>query len=703
MNCMCVFVSLCIYFCVFVSLCICCLCVLAMSVFLCVCVLCCVVLCVYARACVCVYVCIYICGLNGLHINSSCSSERSGSVSPPNYLPESFVQGIKKAGAVGAKTKAISSGGTENGKIHHLPTAKQEQPTSKQQQLMTSKQEQSTSKQEQSTNKSEQLTSKQEQSTNKQEPSASKQGHSKTKEEQSARQESTPKEQDGNTEEESNKQQHQQTGRQQQQLQQKVTEGQQKHNSIDNHSKQSSDNVNDTSPCMSSVVEPMGHNHANATMDAWQSEQPHQDDKSKIIETNTRASENERLDDPVSSDSVTSPDLKESVSDDDLSALQNDEDRLGQLANQTSYSHDLSRLTPRKRAISIDVLTTTTETSKTPVYFQKEEPTPRHYRSHTVLGEPKRKAPPIPANKSPSTQNRRPISVYSSLSDLRRPVQSSITNVNISAGSQKKRPVSSYSSLSDLRRPVQGSVTSASSLSTNSAAYYGKFDILGVLRMRLRGVSIPDNTTDVTEAPPPQINPLYQLKPRSISAGAMAIPEATHGIYCVFTINGGNTSAKSETCKVLPYRPVLWGEDEKEKLFFTNHSKQLFILCRKVPLKKKPKAKGSSEVCVGASVMKIIEVTPTLPEQNVVDYTSSDGLQWYNKTLSLQPKGEIELSVSFNGVLLPTITLYPIGRPVRATITLYPIGRPVRATITLYPIGRPVRVTITLYPIGRTC
>ena len=41
-----------------------------------------------------------------------------------------------------------------------------------------------------------------------------------------------------------------------------------------------------------------------------------------------------------------------------------------------------------------------------------------------------------------------------------------------------------------------------------------------------------------------------------------------------------------------------------------------------------------------------------------------------------------------------TITLYPIGRPVRATITLYPIGRPVRATITLYPIGRPVRATV---------
>ena len=32
------------------------------------------------------------------------------------------------------------------------------------------------------------------------------------------------------------------------------------------------------------------------------------------------------------------------------------------------------------------------------------------------------------------------------------------------------------------------------------------------------------------------------------------------------------------------------------------------------------------------------------------------------------------------------------AKKVSGTITLYPIGRPVRATITLYPIGRPVRV-----------
>ena len=53
-----------------------------------------------------------------------------------------------------------------------------------------------------------------------------------------------------------------------------------------------------------------------------------------------------------------------------------------------------------------------------------------------------------------------------------------------------------------------------------------------------------------------------------------------------------------------------------------------------------------------------------------------------------------------------TITLRPVRatitlRPVRATITLYPLVRPVRATITLYPLARPVRATITLYPIGR--
>ena len=48
------------------------------------------------------------------------------------------------------------------------------------------------------------------------------------------------------------------------------------------------------------------------------------------------------------------------------------------------------------------------------------------------------------------------------------------------------------------------------------------------------------------------------------------------------------------------------------------------------------------------------------------------------------------------------VTLYPIGRPVRATVTLYHYSvRPVRATVTLYPIGRPVRATVyLLYPIG---
>ena len=62
---------------------------------------------------------------------------------------------------------------------------------------------------------------------------------------------------------------------------------------------------------------------------------------------------------------------------------------------------------------------------------------------------------------------------------------------------------------------------------------------------------------------------------------------------------------------------------------------------------------------------------------------------------------DIYLRKTTENLVGATITLYPIGRPVRATITLYPIGRPVRATITLYPIGRPVRATITLYPKGR--
>lgn len=514
-----------------------------------------------------------------------CRSERSGSVSPPNYLADSFVQGIK-AGAIGTKT--TSSGSTENGQIHQLQqlTSKQERPTSKQEQP-ASKQDQSTTKHQSKTSK-QQITKEQEENGTQEEPNRDKQLNQVISETL-----------------EVNKQQ------------QKATKDQQKHN---DHSEHGLDNSIDTGPDMSSVIEPMENDHSN-TVDAWKSEQSHQEeDKSRVIKNGT----DNGFDDgtsPISSESVTSPDLvhcKGSAPDDNVDDSQNGDDRLGQLANRTplsSSSFDVSRLTARKRAISMDVLSPS-DTSKTPIYFDRQQSsTPLRYRSQTVFGEPKRKTPPIPGNKSPSTHS--------------------------------KKSISSHSSLGDMRRPVQSSVSGASGFNSSGTTYHGKFDILGVLRVRLRGVSIPDHTTEVIEAPPPQI---HQLSRRPLSCSAITLPEATHGIYCVFTINGGNTSAKSETCKVLPYRPVLWEEDEKEKLFFTNHSRQLFILCRKVPLKKK--SKGSSEVCVGASVMKIIEINPTLPQQKVADFTCTKGLKWYNKTLPLQPNGEIELSVSFEGVCI---------------------------------------------------
>ena len=483
---------------------------------------------------------------------------------------------------------------------------KQQQPTSILEKL-TSKQ-QPKSKQQQSTSEEQQLTKQQTSKLTGKQQSTAKQ------------QQLTSQQPENGVQQVSKGQQYQQTD-QKQQLQQtktekldtnkqhqEMTEHQQKEHVISNHSNHSSVNSNDIGPA--SLVEPMENNHA-GTMDAWQSEQTHQKviEKSKIVEDDhTKTSVNERIHDstsPISSESVTS--------DDGHHALHNDDTKLQQRSNQVPSTYDPSRLTPKKRAISVDVLSPT-EASKAPVFFGQEHSTPLRPRSETVIGEPRKKAPPIPVNKSPITQS--------------------------------KKSISSHSSLGNLRRPV--SIASAPGSNSSGMTYHGKFDILGVLRVRLRGVSIPDHTTELTEAPPPAA--VHQLKGRSISVGAMAIPEATHGIYCIFTINGGNTSAKSETCKILPYRPVLWEENEKEKLFFTNHSRQLFILCRKVPLlKKKSKSKASSEVCVGASVMKIIEINPTLLQQDTLDYTSTDGLQWYNKTLPLQPKGEIELSVSFEG------------------------------------------------------
>ena len=269
-----------------------------------------------------------------------------------------------------------------------------------------------------------------------------------------------------------------------------------------------------------------------------------------------------------------------------------------------------SQLSPRRRALSVDVLSPTAD-DKMPIFVSTDQQSRR--RTQTTYGDQRKKAPPIPSNKSAN--------------------KSSLVN---------------GSGLGNLRKPVQSSVSSYTGASKNSEGidFHGKFDILGVLRVQLRGISIPDVTGELMENPSPS-------RGRSVSVGAMSVPNATHGIYCVFTINGGNTSAKSDTCKILPYRPVLWEDTEKEKLFFTNHSRQLFVLCRKVPLlKKKGKSKANTEVCVGASVMKIIEVTPSVLERkNKSDFTSPDGLQWFNQSLPLQPKGQIELSVCFQGML----------------------------------------------------
>ena len=310
------------------------------------------------------------------------------------------------------------------------------------------------------------------------------------------------------------------------------------------------------------------------------------------------------LESPVSS--LTSPDSVRQEEDGVVSPLQNGD-------ATTDYTIDRSQLSPRRRAMSVDVLSPSAD-DKMPIYVSGDQQSRR--RLQTTYGDHRKKAPPIPSNKS--------------------------------SQSGAKGSLVNGSGLGNLRRPVKSSVSSYTTASKNSEGidYHGKFDILGVLRVRLRGISIPDVTGELMESPP-------QSRGRSVTIGATSVPDATHGIYCVFTINGGNTSAKSDTCKILPYRPVLWEDTEKEKLFFTNHSRQLFVLCRKVPLlKKKGKAKANAEVCVGASVMKIIEISPSILERkNKSDFTPSDGLQWFNQSLPLQPKGQIELSVCFQGIV----------------------------------------------------
>ena len=50
----------------------------------------------------------------------------------------------------------------------------------------------------------------------------------------------------------------------------------------------------------------------------------------------------------------------------------------------------------------------------------------------------------------------------------------------------------------------------------------------------------------------------------------------------MFTVNGGNTRAKSSVVPVHPNRPIVYEDGEPDRLFYTNQSRQLFVLCRKV-------------------------------------------------------------------------------------------------------------------------
>lgn len=78
---------------------------------------------------------------------------------------------------------------------------------------------------------------------------------------------------------------------------------------------------------------------------------------------------------------------------------------------------------------------------------------------------------------------------------------------------------------------------------------------------------------------------LCQL-PTLVLAGLLATTSLhsflQNSVYCVFTVNGGNTRAKSSVVPVLPNRPIVYDDDEPDRLFYTNQSRQLFILCRKV-------------------------------------------------------------------------------------------------------------------------
>ena len=217
-------------------------------------------------------------------------------------------------------------------------------------------------------------------------------------------------------------------------------------------------------------------------------------------------------------------------------------------------------------------------------------------------------------------------------------------------------------SMGDLLQPVRSSAIE-SVIKNRRQSLPATHNLLGILKMKLSAVNIANDTQGPSRR---LVDIIFDPESSSDLSKSTHIP--TDGLFCVFTINAGNSRAKTSVQPIVPRRPVVWDESE-EVLFYANQSRQVFILCHKTTLNseqvgqkvtsfasstkgERRKSQIKDETCIGAAVFPVSRVKVS---SSGTDLVAADLLQCLQRQtyeaiqLPLQPKGMLLLKTCFFG------------------------------------------------------
>lgn len=186
-------------------------------------------------------------------------------------------------------------------------------------------------------------------------------------------------------------------------------------------------------------------------------------------------------------------------------------------------------------------------------------------------------------------------------------------------------------SISDLIKPTVPATRSSNESHLDDPARHFDTHIVGILKVRLKAVDIPENCTNVS-----QIN----------QTGA-----ATDGLCCTFTMCGGNARFTSSVQPLVPDKTTTWNANEEMLFYATPNSKNMIILCRKTSLVPGTVSTVEDSKCIAAAILDISSVVIRSSfTDKVYDFLAD--IDCKDQKLPLPPKGTMLLQSCLYGIYI---------------------------------------------------